>query len=311
MKITNNLNLPAPLVKAVTRPPREAKPNRIGVTELSQPPQLRGLTRQHAGELTEDASDRLWALLGSLLHDVLEGYAEGLDNTIAEQKLEIEIDGWTVVGKYDLSEMILEGELLTDWKLTSVYSLRDNDAVKPEWEAQINCYVYLLKEHGRNVSNAQIVAIGRDWNKSRARRERDYPQKGICIKPVALWPTEQTLAYIRERVRLHKAAEQGVWPECDAEDRWARPDIYALMKKGQKKAVKLFEDKHLAETWLSQILGGSTSHSIQHRQGESVRCAAYCPAAPKCKQWAKLNPTLSTQLEKSIEIAKQQKGVAA
>lgn len=311
MIITNKLNLPAPLVKAVTRPPREAKPNRIGVTELTQPPQLRGLTRRHEGELTEDASDRLWALLGSLLHDVLEGYAEGLDNTIAEQKLEIEIDGWTVVGKYDLSEMILEGELLTDWKLTSVYSLRDNDAVKPEWEAQINCYVYLLGQHGRTVTKAQIVAIGRDWNKSRARRERDYPQKGICIKPVVLWPAEQTLAYIKERVRLHKAAEQGVWPECNAEDRWARPDIYALMKKGQKKAVKLYQSKHAAEFAVAR------DQYIVERPGESTRCEAYCPVSNICEQFKreKEAKSLLKQLENSVELiqnqAKEKTNVAA
>lgn len=310
MRITNKLGLPAPLVKACTPLPRVAVPNRIGVTELTQPPQLRALTRRHADEITEDVSDRLWALLGTLLHNVLEGYAEGLDNAIAEQKLEIQVDGWTVVGKYDLSEIILEGELLTDWKLTSIYSLRDSEPVKPEWEAQINCYIYLLGQHGRKVTEAQIVAIGRDWNKSRARREADYPKKAVCIKRVTLWEPERTLVYIKERVALHRNAEAGFWSDCNAEDRWARPDIWALMKKGQKKAVKLFENKELAEKWLSQILGGAKTHFIQYRQGESVRCAAYCPAAPKCEQWAKLNPTLTVKLEQSIEIAKL-KGAAA
>lgn len=211
MRITNNLGLPAPLVKAVTRPPRPSVPNRIGVTELTQPPQLRALVKCYENELSEDASDRLWALLGTLLHDVLLAHAEGLENTIAEQKLEVEIDGWTVVGKYDLSEIIVEGELLTDWKLTSIYSLKLDEPVKPEWEAQINCYAYLLREHGRTVSRAQIVAIGRDWNKSRASRESSYPQKAITVKPVTLWPHETTLEYIKRRVALHREAENGTW----------------------------------------------------------------------------------------------------
>jgi len=185
-------------------------PNRIGVTSLTQPPQLRALTIRYDNELTEDCSDRLWALMGSLLHDVLEGYAEGLDNTIAEQKLEIEVDGWTVVGKYDLSEIILEGELLTDWKFTSIYALKPDEPVKSEWEAQINCYAYLLGQHGRTVTQAQIVAIGRDWSKSRAKRESDYPQKAVLIKPVNLWPPEQTLEYIKGRVALHRDAEKGI-----------------------------------------------------------------------------------------------------
>ena len=311
MRITNHLNLPAPLVKAVTPLPRVEVPNRISITTLSQPPQLTGLVRQYGDEFSEDASDRLWALLGSLLHDVLEGYAEGLSDTIAEQKLEIEVDGWTVVGKYDLSEIILEGERLTDWKLTSIYSLKEDEPVKFEWEAQINCYVELLRQHGRSITEAQIVAIGRDWSKSRARREKDYPQRAVTIKSVSLWDSEKTIAYIRERVALHAAAQNGIWPECTPEDRWARPDLHALMKKGQKKAVKLFEDPELAQKWLDGILGGSKSHYIQHRTGESVRCAAYCPAAPKCKQWAKLNPTLSDTLKESIQVAQQMKENAA
>lgn len=311
MKYTNKLGLPAPLVKALTPAPRERKPNRIGITELTGPPQIRQLLKRYDDELTEDVSDRIWALLGTLLHGVLESYAEGLVDTIAEQKLEIQVDGWTVVGKYDLSEFILEGERLSDWKLTSVYSLRESEPVKTEWEAQINCYAHLLREHGRTVSEAQIVALGRDWSKLKARRERDYPQKGLAKRPITLWSHEQTTKYIKQRVALHQAAEKGNWPECDADDRWARPDLYALMKKKQKKAVKLFESKELAEKWLSQILGGSISHYLEGRPGESIRCAAYCPAAPKCQQWAKLNPTLSDTLKESIKVAQQNKGVAA
>lgn len=311
IRITNNLGLPAPLVKAVTPAPRIEVANRISITTLTQPPQLQGLVRRYSSELSEDASDRLWALMGSLLHDVLEKYSQDLENTFAEQKLEIQIDGWTVVGKYDLSEIILEGERLTDWKFTSIYSLKDNEPVKFEWEAQINCYIELLRQYKRTVTEAQIIAIGRDWSKSRARRERDYPQKAVAMKPVSLWGSEKTLEYMRERVALHAAAQRGVWPDCTPEDRWARPDIYALMKKGQKKAVKLFEDEQLAHKWLEGILGGDKSHYVQFRQGESIRCAAYCPAAPKCEQWAKLNPKLSDTLEASIKVAQLQKENAA
>lgn len=310
-RVTNNLSLPAPLVKALTPFSRSRTPHRISVTELTQPPQLRALKLRHEHEIVEDVSDRLWALLGTLLHGVLESHAEGIDNAIAEQRLDIQVDGWTVSGKYDLSEFIIENELLTDWKLTSVYSLREDEPVKPEWEAQINCYAYLLSQHGRTVNNAQIVAIGRDWSKMRAKREPDYPQKAVCVKPVNLWGQEKALAYIKERLTLHRQAERGRWPECTADDRWARPDLYALMKKGQKRAVRRFESPELAEKWKSEILGGEKTHFIELRKGESVRCANYCPSAPFCKQWAKLNPTLSDTLKESIKVAQQRKGAAA
>lgn len=310
MRITNNLNLPAPLVKAVTRHPRSVEPNTISVSELIQPPQLRALVEKHGDELSEDASERIWALLGTLLHGVMEKNAIGMDQAIVEEELSTVVRGWKVVGHYDLSEMVLDGELLTDWKLTSVWSMKGEE-LKPEWDAQVNCYAELIRRAGRTVSQAQIVAIGRDWSQSRAFREKDYPQKQVVIKPVVLWESSVVAAYLDERVRLHQEAENGSWPECTPEERWARPDLWALMKKGQKKAVRLFENQEVANKWLGGILGGDKTHFIQHRQGESIRCAAYCPAAPKCKQWAKLNPTISDILKGSIKVAQERKGVAA
>lgn len=286
MLITNRLGLPEPLVKAVTRPPKERVPNRIGITDLLNPPQLRALMLKHEDELTEDASERIFALLGQLLHGVLERNAEGLKDHIAEEKLTMEILGWTVVGKYDLNNLVLDGGTLTDWKLTSVYQFKDKE-VKPEWTRQLNCYVELLRRNKYEVAKAQIVAIGRDWSRAKALRESDYPQEQVKPIPIEIWPREETTAYLEERVRLHQEAEGGAWPECTDEDTWARPSEWALMKKGRKKAVKLFIEKETAEKWLDGILGGDKSHYIVKRDGQRIRCQGYCPVAEFCDQWKK------------------------
>lgn len=310
MRITNKLGLPAPLVRAVslTRHEVQQEPNTIRVSELIQPPQLRALVKKHEAELSEDASDRIWSLLGTLLHDILEKNAKGLDNHITEEELSIEVWGYKVVGHYDLSELVLDGEVLTDWKLTSIYALKEKEEVKPEWEAQINVYAELLRRAGRTVSKGQIVAIGRDWSKSRAIREKDYPQKQVLIKPVTMWDADKIDFYLRDRVRLHhEAATLGQWPECTEEERWARPARWAIMKKGNKKATKLCDSERDANGWLEQILGGKNSYYIERRAGESVRCAGYCPVSNVCSQWAKLQPTLSDTLMESIKVAQQRK----
>lgn len=310
MKITNRLGLPAPLVKAVslTRHEPDPTPNTIRVSELIQPPQLRALVKKYEAELVEDASDRIWSLLGTLLHDILEKNAKGLDNHITEEELSIEVSGYKVIGHYDLSELVLDGEVLTDWKLTSIYALKEREEVKPEWEAQINVYAELLRRAGRTVSKGQIIAIGRDWSKSRAMREKDYPQQQVLIKPVSMWSAERIDLYLNERVVLHHdAVTLGQWPDCTPEERWAKPDIWALHKKGQKKAVKLFYNPADAEGWLDQILGGQKNYFIDHREGESTRCAGYCPVSSKCAQWAKLNNKLSDTLKESIKVAQQLK----
>lgn len=309
MQITNRLGLPAPLVKAVslTRHEPDAAPNTIRVSELIQPPQLRALTKKHEAELVEDASDRIWSLLGTLLHDILEKNAKGLDNHITEEELTIEVSGYKVVGHYDLSELVLDGEVLTDWKLTSVFALKETEPVKPEWAAQINVYAELLRRAGRTVSKGQIVAIGRDWSKSRAMREKDYPQKQVLVKPVSIWNHETVRTYIEQRVELHHRAGQGLWPDCTEEERWARPAKWAIMKKGNKKATKLCDSEKDALGWLDQILGGQKNYFIEHREGESTRCAGYCPVSSKCPQWAKLNDKLSDTLKESITVAQQLK----
>lgn len=286
MRITNHTGLPEPLVKAVDVPPRIYPPKTVSVTTLTRPAQIQGLTKLHDDQITEDAADRMWALLGTLLHDVLERHARGLQDTIAEQRLELEIDDWTITGQYDLSELILEGETLTDWKLTSIYALKESDA-KPEWEAQLNCYAALLKHHGRNVTKAQIVAIGRDWSKMRAKREPDYPQKGVVIKPVTLWEPNKVYAYMKHRLMLHKNAQAGIWPDCTPEERWERPAKWAIMKKGNKKATKLCDDSSEAKRWIDNNVADSHLHlyNIEERPGQSIRCESYCAVSEFCRQY--------------------------
>jgi hypothetical protein len=311
MRITNKYSLPAPLVNAVTATRHEPDddPNSIRVSGIIQPVQLRALMKRHEDQLEEDAADRIFSLMGTLLHDVLEKSAQSFDHCTTEEALSTEILGWKVTGHYDLTEFILDGEWLTDWKLTSVYAMKDKD-LKSEWDAQVNIYAHLLRLSGKIVSKAQIVAIGRDWSRSRASRESDYPQRQVIVKPVPLWSSEAVNAYLHERVALHQRADrEGVWPECTEEERWARPAKWAIMKKGNKKATKLCDDQSEANRWINNNIADSHAHlyQLEHRPGSSTRCESYCPVSEHCEQWAKLKPSLSNQLEESIKIASDSK----
>lgn len=290
MLITNKLGLPAPLVRAVSRHPRDRQPNTISVSELIQPVQLRALTLRHDAEIVEDASTRIWALLGDLLHYALEKSAAGLPNVITEQELSIEVLGWKVIGHYDLSEtadsdlssLVLEGETLTDYKLTSVYAIKNG--LKPEWAAQVNTYAHLIRATGRRVAQAQIVALGRDWSKRKARYERDYPKFQVKKMMVGLWTPAQAQTYIERRVALHQHAEQGIWPDCTPEERWSKPTKYALMKKGRKTAIKLYNVEQEALQAITD-----KAHFVELRPGEEVRCeGSYCPVVKWCPQFAKI-----------------------
>lgn len=287
MKLTNKLNLPQPIVKAVSNDGYNSGDCDISVTSLLKPPQMLALEKKFGDELEEDVSDRIWSLLGQVVHGILERAEE---TAIAEQRLVIEVDGWKVSGQMD--RFLLKEGILQDYKFTSVYKVRDG--VPEEYAKQLNIYAHILRKHGRTVNQLQIVAILRDWSKNQYVREGDpYPAQQVVLLDVPIIPDEEVAAYIAERVAVHKAAasqspeELAVKSPCSAEDRWARGDVWAVMKKGQKKASRLCQSEEAANLALEALGAG---YYIKFRPGESIRCRSYCLAAPFCEQYKKLKP---------------------
>jgi len=285
MKHTNKQNLPEPFVKAASGG-RRARKDKLSVTELSKPPQMRVLEYENWDDIEVDVSDNVWAILGSSVHSLLEKAGE--DNALQEEILRVKInDGLdiTVGGMVDR----LDGDgLLTDWKVTSVFSFLLGS--KPDWIEQLNCYAALYRAHGFEVKKLQIVAILRDWTKRRAQAEADYPNHPVKIQDIPLWPHKKAVNWIKERVKLHKEAlESGIYPECNDQERWARDHKWAVMKDNNKRATKVFTDEELAEIHaksLQQTKPGK--YRVVHRPAESIRCKDYCNASPWCKQWKEI-----------------------
>jgi len=299
MNITNNYNLPAPLVAAIRNDGygRGARRADISATRLIAPPQMVELERQHADEITEDVTDRLWSLFGQAVHTVLERAGAEFDS-LTEERLYMDVDGWTVSGQLD-EYTLDESATLTDWKVVSTWSIIFGD--KPEWASQLNTLAALLRANGHAPRALQIVALLRDWVASRAMREPDYPQRQIAVVPIPLWSPEQAHNYITERVKLHKAARSGDMTPCTDEERWMRGEKWAVMKRGRKSAVKLFDAPTFANKAVEQleerdrIAGKSASYYVEHRPGTYMRCERYCRAAPWCKQWAATPKTAAPQ----------------
>lgn len=121
MQITNLTGLPEPLVNAVSQT-REPRRGQISVTELIKPPQMRALTLRHWAELSEDASERIWATMGQLMHKLLEEHGRESSTHLIEHTLSSEVAGLTVTGTFDLYR--LDG-VLTDYKFVSVWTTID------------------------------------------------------------------------------------------------------------------------------------------------------------------------------------------
>lgn len=266
MHITNRAGLPAPIVQAILNDPYDAGDSDISVTRLIQPPQMRKLMREHGQELSEDASDRIWALLGQAVHTILERAYKG-SSAIVERRIYREVAGWNVSGQFD----VLEDGILSDYKITSVYA-RDG---KREWEEQLNLLRALAATDPSlsEITKLQIVAIFRDWRPKEALKD-DYPDSQVAIIPVTLWTIEKAEAFLHERVQQHQSDNP---PPCTDDERWLQPEKWALMKKGAKRAIKLFEAK-------PDNVELQNGQFWEHRPGAYRRCESYCSVSSVCPQ---------------------------
>ena len=289
----------------------------ISVTQLLDSPQVRMLRR--ANDIEEDVVDRIWALMGTAVHYVVElgeissrearillEAAEVLmkqdqekaakwmyefiektypdyknKNILTENTLSHTIEGMTISGTFDRFD-ISKG-LLDDYKNTSVWAYMNPESVK-KWVGQQNTYAFLLREHGYDVKASQITAIFRDFSAAK-KFTKGYPKNPVETFPIKLQSHAFMADYLLKRVRLHKAAElDGIIPECTTKERWATSDTFAVTAPGRQRAIKVFPDKPMADAFL---LGEGAKYAkafITKRPGEAKRCDSYCAVSHACPQ---------------------------
>lgn len=240
MKITNHNGLPEPLYQAIVQQNQAHSVGNadLSCTQLIDSPLIAWLKRTYRNDVTEDATDRLWALYGSIAHKILEGYHG--DGHHVETEAIAAVDGMRVSGHIDL--LIFPDGTLQDYKFTSAWTVLDaKKKGKVEWERQLNVYRYLLQhdqtQHFPNITKLQIVAMIRDYGPRHAAEGLEP----IEILKVPLWAEATAQAYMEARVRLHRAAQvETLPPECTTDERWTnwkgenkRCDSYCTFGKQQ------------------------------------------------------------------------------
>jgi len=301
--ITNNKGFPEALVKAVTNDTYSRGTADRSVTGLLAPPRQAALIERHGGMISEDVSERTFALYGQLVHLLLERAGEQSRNAINEERLYAEVGGWTISGQTDTLTLTEDQRswIISDYKFVTSYKFKrsySGELVIPEdYEQQLNLYAYLLRENGFKVDGLKIVAIYRDWSKLEAKRDKNYPQLGAETHDIPLWSEDKAKAFIEERVRLHQdamflgnkyAEAASNLPECTDEERWAKPDKFALMPTAKSaRARKLFNSEVDATAWAAAN-NMKPGWVIEHRRGVNTRCESYCLVSEYCTQFQAL-----------------------
>ena len=283
MIFTNKFNLPESVYQSITKDNYDGVKGGtdiISVTTLIQPPKLRMLKLRHSSEIEEDASENVWRLIGSAVHSVLENVDSS--NKFVEERINIKVNDKIVSGKSDVYE---DTGVLSDYKITSAWSIVYSPDGKIEWERQLNVLAYLFRSNGFIVERLQVVAILRDWNKRNVKTDSSYPQIPIVIVPIELWPEERQKKYIEDRVNLHKSMENeqdDAIPECDPSERWATENKWAIFKNENIRALKVHDSE---ESALEHQKMCDFNTRIEKREGEDKKCLDYCSVNKFCNYY--------------------------
>ena len=268
--------LPQTVLNALASDEYKVRPG-YSATTLIKPPQIKALQDRY-GDDEQDPISRLWSVLGTAVHNVMEKNVS--ENACAETYITMPWKDTTIHGTIDH----YEDGVISDFKVTSAWKAVRGDY--SDWEQQLNIYAYLLSQE-KPVHSLQIIGLFRDWSKMQATRSPDYPQAPVVTIPITLWEPEVQYEFIDQRVQAHEMAaslEDNALPECSDHDRWYTGTKYAVMKKGNKRAVKLHDNLDEATSHAAQ----DSKCYVEIREGEHKRCMEYCPVASKCQQWRRL-----------------------
>jgi hypothetical protein len=284
MIITNKHNVPNTIVNVVKANLQKPSRDVMRASEIKNNPIVKDLTIKHWDEISQDVTDFMWSMLGTAMHNILEVGAD--EKAITEKRLEFRNANFPIplTGKPDL----YQNNGIEDWKITSVFSFMLGD--KPEWETQLNIYKFLYEHHNYRVDTLTINAILRDWMRGKAKFDMTYPQIPFLRTSMKIWESMDTYNYIKDRYLVYASP----FKECTPEEKWERPTTYAVTKKGNKRATRVFNAVELAEDYIDNMKDEKEKDKkvkaemiIDERKGECVKCESYCLVRDFCP-WNKI-----------------------
>jgi hypothetical protein len=255
----------------------------LSVTQLLNSPKIVALTKKFEDEIEQDASDMVWSIFGSAVHNILEHGKD--ENHIVEQRIHKEYEGWHISGAIDLQIVNNAGIDVKDYKTTTIWAVMNE---KVEWEIQLNIYAGLVEDVKQiPVTSVGIVAIIRDWNRRESTTREGYPEAPIKELPIRLWSKEERDTFISNRIALHSACEfaietDGDLPDCTPDEMWEKPTVWAVKKIGNKRAHSLYDTPELAISAMTDL---GDNYDVEVRKGERTRCINFCPVNTWCTQY--------------------------
>ena len=279
----NRHNLPEPVCAVLTADTYDKGRANISVTGLIQSPRVRILGKEGN---RYDVADMVWTSFGTAWHSHAQAALNGYNpDWVVEERYFVDVSGWVVSGQADLQTTKDDGTIhLWDWKVTTTNKIAKGLAA--EWEQQLNCYAYLIRRStGKIVTSATVLAILRDYKRNLFKRQ-EHGECAVSVMDIGLWPKDQQESYIKQRVSLHQDVEMShamgdKLIHCTDLEQWRKPNSYAVMVEGKKRARMICDTQAEAEFQAGMIEGGY----VETRFGIPLKCQAnYCGVSKRCDQ---------------------------
>ena len=281
MKIINKLGLPQPFVSAVTKE-YTYKEKQYSVTSMLKDVREILLTRRHNDEIEQDVADMIWLIFGTAVHKVLEDSEEENSEFKEEHFVEEVINGYKLSGQADLYNA--EQKMETDYKTCSCWKVIYNDW--EDYRKQLLMYAWAFRKMGFETNKGQIVAVIKDHSKTKAKVDSSYPQYPVYKKIFEF--TEEDFEKIEEFIKTkfeeiskYENVLDDELPICSEEARWNDGDKYAVKKKGNKRALRVYDTLKEAKIHIKQ----DSSLELEVRKGEDKKCLEYCSCCEFCNYY--------------------------
>jgi hypothetical protein len=267
----------------------------FSVTDLMQAPKQLWLKRKFRDDIVIDlVRDNYHALLGSVVHSILEKYAPPEAIVEERQHTILNIDGVRVLihGQPDYYDPST-GDLI-DYKFTSGFAVLYD---KKEYEFQLNVNAWLFRNRGLKPESLRNIYLFRSLDKQAQARNPEYPKQNIMPKGFTPWThqeTEKKIRFYAKRLLAHKDTPWKKLPDCTNEERWIRDTKFAVMKRKVGTKAKPIQDwgknahasfdtkkeaiKYVADTEFKEEV------KIVERSGPARKCEDFCPVVAWCGQ---------------------------
>lgn len=200
-------------------------------------------------------------------------------NIFIEQRSSMEIEGFTLSGKFDVVD---QGQL-EDVKTTKTYSWikgTNNDRYRYQGSMYRMLNPTIITNDHMNVQY-----LFTDWSPYKAQADKDYPPKRVMAKRLRLLSIADTEEFVRtqlQTIKRYQQLPQEELPNCTPKELWQDPAKWAYYKNKNSltRATKLFDNPADAA---SRNAADGAKGVIIKRDAEPTFCK-YCDARPICTQ---------------------------